>query len=169
MDEIWRPIPGALQYEVSDMGRVRRIAKGKGTVSGKVLKPFDGGNGYLKVALSCEGVVRKRAVHRLVAEVFLGKPHEKMDAAHWNGDRHDNRLENLRWATRTENMADTERLGRTAKGERNGHAKITAEDVVAIRSLCGGGMTQAQAGAKFGLTRGSVSDITRGRNWSHIQ
>lgn len=72
-------------------------------------------------------------VHRLVLFGFVGAPPAKCEACHWNGVRTDNRIENLRWATRAENSADSIRHGTRPFG--NGHvsSKLTAEDVREIR------------------------------------
>ncbi len=160
--ETWKQIDGHLEYEVSDHGRVRR--------NGGVLKPYDGGNGYLKVGLSARGVVSKFSIHRLVAGAFHGPPpQEGMDAAHWNGDRHDNRASNLRWATRSDNMRDMLRHERTAKGERNGHARLTSQDVRGMRELRANGATYQALADRYGLKWQTVQDACTGRNWGHLE
>jgi len=63
-------------------------------------------NGYPSVALSQGGVVTKLYVHRLVLLAFWGQPLPGEEACHNNGDRTDNRLENLRWDRHGSNMDD---------------------------------------------------------------
>lgn len=65
-------------------------------------------NGYRKVTVNS----KSQPVHRLMCEAYHGPaPQPPMDVAHWNGNRADNRPENLRWATRAENINDQLRHG----------------------------------------------------------
>lgn len=168
--EKWLPISGYPEYSVSSQGRVRRDVAARGTSAGKILKPYIQPNGYLKVTLSVGSVRCKRYVHRLVLEAFCGSPpFGKTDCAHGNGDRSDNRLLNLRWATRSENVADTERHGTKAKGERNGHAILTEGDVRRMRKLRADGCTQDYLAQAFGVHRWTVADACSGKNWGWLQ
>ena len=91
----WRPIVDYPEYEVSNAGDIRR--------GGRVLKPGRG-NGYLIVQL---GRNNKKYVHRLVALAFISNPENKPQVDHINRIRSDNRIENLRWATKSENQINT--------------------------------------------------------------
>jgi formylmethanofuran dehydrogenase subunit E len=104
MIETWMLIPGYEGlYEVSDLGRVY------GFRSKKILKGTPNRDGYPRVELRNENsqVQRHLFVHRLVLLAFVGEPPEGMEACHNNGDPSDNRLENLRWDTHSENMIDS--------------------------------------------------------------
>ena len=113
--EVWRPVPDAEgRYEVSDLGRVRSLVVGcrHGSIPRPkplVMAPFNnkpGRSGYWVVNLRVGGRVRCRCVSELVLTAFVGpRPSSLYDAAHANGDRHDNRLGNLLWATKKENAA----------------------------------------------------------------
>jgi hypothetical protein len=92
-DEIWRPSVRFPRYEASCLGRIRN------TKTGHTLSPWRMRNGYLQVN------VRRKAVtvHSIVLDAFWGPRPEGRQASHLNGDRADNRAENLRWETPTEN------------------------------------------------------------------
>src|ERR1044072_7187157 len=126
--EIWKTIPFAPSYAVSSFGRVRRIAGGQGARAGLLLKPIQTDR-YPAVNLYTRGVGAEHChIHRVVAITFLGEPPtNRHQVAHWDGDPHNNRLENLRWATAKENGgSDVIRHG-TRRGERNGTGKFTDE------------------------------------------
>jgi DNA invertase Pin-like site-specific DNA recombinase len=73
---------------------------------------------------------------------------------------------NLRWGTPQSNYADRDRHGRTAKGERHGQAKLTAEQAQAIRSRYrAGGTSERKLAAEFGVGRTTVRDILTGHSW----
>lgn len=125
MVERWAPVEGFEGlYEVSDAGRVRsldrRVPHGGHTklMRSRVLKPRPTRNGYLRVSLSSRGKTTDAYIHRLVACAFLGHPAEGVEVCHGNGNRVDNRLENLRWDTHGENVRDTVRHGNHAMTNR---------------------------------------------------
>jgi hypothetical protein len=114
--EQWRSIPGYEGwYEVSDYGRVRSVERT--TRHGRVRKRHvlraSVMLGYLKVDLSRDNKHRTRTVHQLVLEAFVGPGDgRRKQARHINGNRQDNRLENLCWGSAKENAADRARHGR---------------------------------------------------------
>lgn len=67
------------------------------------LKPAKVGAGYHRVGLYYHGKTHNRYVHRLVAETYLG-PANGREINHKNGNKTDNRVENLEWVTRSENV-----------------------------------------------------------------
>ncbi|AKC03065.1 HNH endonuclease [Gordonia phage Gsput1] len=107
--ERWLPVPDFDGYEVSDLGRVRSVAREivmrdgrKRKVPERLLRPGVSGSGHLVVAPSRQS----RMVHRLVLEAFVGARPEGMVCRHLNGDPADNRLENLQWGTYSSNSID---------------------------------------------------------------
>ena len=96
--EIWKPINGyEVLYEVSNYGRVRSLnyfCRGKHEILKLSAKP----NTYLKVALRKDGKVKYYRVHRLVADAFLPNPLNLPQVNHKDGNKHNNRPENLEWS-----------------------------------------------------------------------
>lgn len=159
--ENWKIIESHPQYQVSDLGRIKR--------NEKLIKPYIM-NKYLKVSLSLNGKVTKHYVHRLVACAFCIKSKDNQnDVAHFNGNPSDNRSINLRWATRSENMMDAMRHGTLANGEKNGQAKITKYDVIKMRERRSRGETFQSIANDYPVCRQTVQDAIHGINWSHIQ
>lgn len=116
--EEWRPAAGFPDYEVSSHGRVRGIDRRvpwRGTlrlIEGRVLKTRLK-DGYVHVGLRVNhSATSNIRIHRLVAATFIGPCPEGMEVLHINGVRDDNRIENLRYGTRQENVMDTIRHGR---------------------------------------------------------
>jgi len=117
--EQWRAVVGwETLYEVSDLGQVRSIARQsiRGdrpyTIRGRVLKPRRDTNDRLGVMLyDTQGKGHERRVHLLVLEAFVGPRPAGLEGCHWDDDHDNNRLENLRWATRSENEYDKVRNG----------------------------------------------------------
>jgi hypothetical protein len=123
--------------------------------------------GYMRVRLSSGGQRQRLSVHRLVALAFLGEPPSSQhQVAHNDGDRQNNRLNNLRWATGAENLADRERHGTELKGGRNGRAKLTEQDVAAILASP---VSDAILGREFGVSGTQINRIRKGESWSHLR
>jgi len=113
--ENWKDIPGYEgRYQVSDQGRVRSLdalilcsgpVKGAyySSKKGRVLRPGRMPLGHLSVAL---GKGNSQCVHKLVLISFTGAAPEGYECLHRNGAPDDNRLDNLHWGTRSENMKD---------------------------------------------------------------
>lgn len=139
--ERWLPIIGYEGlYEVSDLGRARSLDRTITTsdgrvrpIKGRILTPRPGKTGYLRASLSKGGVTRDYYLHRLVLEAFDRPCPDGMECCHWNDDRTDNRLENLRWASRSGNRYDSVRNGRHHHANKthcdHGH-EFTPENII---------------------------------------
>lgn len=168
MAEAWRIIAGFDAYEVSSLGRIRRRYRTvTNSVAGHVLKPFlsASGRGYQTVTLCAGDHRRKKMIHILVCAAFHGpSPSPNHQAAHWNGNRTDNREGNLRWATKLENARDAVRHGTTLLGMRHPGAKLTDDDVRLIIAKSGArGIGRALA-RELGVSESLISMIRSGKH-----
>ena len=125
--EIFRDIEGYDGlYQVSNLGNIKSYHKYK---EGKILRPAIHWKGYGIVVLT--GNIRKNCwVHRLVAKAFIPNPENKKEVNHINGIKNDNQLENLEWATSSENMKHAFRTG-LAK-ERKGKDNVLSIPVIQL-------------------------------------
>lgn len=104
MTEHWKPVRDFDElYLVSDMGRVISLR------SGMQLSP--GKTGYALVTLYKDDKRVVKSVHRLVAEAFLSNPDNLPIVNHKDGNKQNNRLDNLEWCTQKENVAHAIQMG----------------------------------------------------------
>lgn len=167
MIEEWRSVAEWPEYEVSNLGRVRRVETGR--VRSPILMKS---TGYLVVSMSRPGGDRKlAAIHRLVAFAFLGHPPaEGMQVNHKDSDRANPSLENLEWVTVSQNISHGYTHGRcNATGAANGHSKLTDAAVVDIRRLARPDRSNAIALAeRFNVSKATIYDVVSGRTWKHL-
>ena len=98
---MWKTIEGFCDYKISDEGQIVSLKNNQE----KLLHPhFDSRKKYLIIGLCNNGSVKSLLVHRLVAETFLGKRKKGYEVNHKNLNKTDNRVDNLEWVTRKENM-----------------------------------------------------------------
>lgn len=157
-----RPIRGSRGYSVTSEGDVYG-PRGK-------LKAFHNSGGYERVSITRDGVQHNAAVHRLVIEAFVGpRPSPMHEVAHGDGDRRNNRADNLRWVTRQGNVDDRHTHGTTACGESSGAAVLTAETVREIRTLhAASGSSYAELSRVYGTSYQNIMSIVKRRTWKHI-
>lgn len=179
MTEVWKPIPGFEgHYEASDQGRVRSLTRrvamrdrwgNEGTTlkHGRVIAPSRRKDGYLHVSLYVAGECSCLLLHRVILETFVGPPPSPAhQGCHGNKNTRDNRLKNLRWDTPAGNNADKLRHGTLPRGETSATAKLTEQEVLAIRERQG--EPQAVLAAEFGCTFSNISAIQRRKSWRHV-
>lgn len=156
------PIPGIPGYLATD----------DGGVVGKLGQPLKQRliDGYPVVTLKVGKRRRWYFVHRLVLMAHRGESPEGYEARHLNGDRLDNRLENLAWGTHAENVQDAVRHG-TARALKRGaasiRAKLSDDAVRAILAARGQGRSARIVGEEFGVTGARVSQLWRGYQWTY--
>lgn len=166
----WRAIPGWLAYDVSNDGQVRRVVQSRGARGGRILKPLlNRKTGYFSVCLSRQSFQKRIDVHRLVAITFLGDPPSVRHLiAHADGNRTNNCVVNLRWATQSENLSDCVRHGTAMIGSRNPATSLVELDVQAMRRMKGLGIPRSVIADGYGLHRRQVFKILARENWGHV-
>lgn len=180
MNEEWKEIKGNREvYEVSNLGNVRtkdRIGARGRFCKGRVLAQCENSSGYLRVAMNLTGNSKYYFVHRLVAEYFKSKKENKEYVNHINGNKKDNRVENLEWCTRSENEKHAWRTGLkkgemvSRKGERHGMHKLRQEQVDWIRTHYKKYDKEFGSNAmamKLGVSPQTITDIVNNRSWKH--
>src|SRR6185295_6565690 len=158
--EQWKAVVGAEGYEVSDAGRVRSYMGSRMRRPGaqpKILsvKPVYGYS-YVTLFMPKEGRKRLRAVHRIVLEAFRGPCPPKCQCCHNDGNRANNRLENLRWDTSRNNYMDRVRHNTVPRGEKHANSKLLDEERDAIRNLLRLGYPMNRIASLFGVCKGTV-------------
>jgi len=164
MEEKWLPVVGYEdRYEVSNFGFVRN------SVTKAILSPYYDKKGYLKVGLfdivNGQGRRRQRGIHTLMLIAFKGPGPNRHECCHIDGNPANNRLDNLRWDSHRNNMLDRIEHGTVNHGERNGQAKLTREQIFAIRI---DQRTQSEIGKEYGIAQATVSQIKTKARWGHI-
>jgi hypothetical protein len=158
--ERWRTILGFEQrYAISDWGRARNLE------TGKILTSIKHKSGYLAVNL-CDGKgnVMTHYLHRLTLTAFRGVCPVGMWARHLNGNRADNRLQNLEWSTPRRNARDKVYHGTNGK-------KLTVDDALEIRlaySYADPAYPEpviAMLAARYNVRPETIRDIVTRRRW----
>jgi hypothetical protein len=125
----------------------------------RALKPGMTSMGYVTVGIGLGGGKnqRSRYVHELVLEAFMGPRPLGMECCHNNGDKTDNRLENLRWDTRSENSNDSFRDGTRPTNENHHWTKLDNESVEEAIGLVNNGVSQSEVARQFNVHPSTIS------------
>lgn len=175
MKEVWKNIDGYNgMYQVSNLGRVRSF-KSNRSKHGHIMSLTISKRGYVRVTLYNGG--RKHCtVHRLVAKAFIPNLENKSEVNHIDGDKNNNRVDNLEWSTRSENMTHAYHtclhtaLYRTIKTKhgtiiRSG-AKLHSSDICDIREKYStGNYSMRTLGKEYDVSSAMISKIINGQAW----
>jgi hypothetical protein len=165
--EVWKQVVGfENHYAVSNFGRVKRTAKGKGTYVGRIVKKSKHSAGYEAVNLT-DGVKKNYVlVHRIICEAFRGSPPSgRHEVAHKDGNKKNNRLANLRWATPAENSYDNFLNGTSTGVSSDKRRVLSDEDIMAIRK---DRRPSHEVAADYGVTDRNITAIWRRDTYRHI-
>lgn len=168
--EIWHTIPNLKGYEASSLGRIRSWRR-RGLPAPRASSPFQKklrpkSDGLPYLVTTIDGV--PRYVHHLVLEAFVGPRPEGMEACHNDGDCQNNELSNLRWASKTENEADKNLHGTRLRGENHRRAKLTEDEVRAMRRQHENGASLDYLAAYYAVAKSTACRIVKRKLWTHI-
>jgi len=136
-------------------------------VKGRALKPYLNKDGYHSVTVAG----KKTKVHRLLAEAFIPNPENKPEVNHIDGDKTNNAVTNLEWATASENRQHAYDTGLRGRAVDRVLAKLSEDDVRAIRSAYldkynGWGRAMAR---KYGVSATVISYIVNWKTYKHVR
>jgi hypothetical protein len=156
----WHDIPGwNAEYQISNDGQVKRRTLTYRNKYSPVVLVKTAPNGYKYCWLGGQSG-KNFYIHRLVAFSFVGpQPSDSHEVAHWDGNRANNHFENLRWATRSENMLDMRRHGT--------HKRLTVAKVKDIRARLEH-TSRTELAKEFGCTYQLIAKIARNELWRDI-
>lgn len=168
-EEVWKGVKGYEGfYEVSNLGRVKSLDRSYEirpgvsiTSKGKVLTPVVTKLGYLRVKLSVLGKVTTFFVHRLVAFSFLGGESEGLQVNHIDGNKRNNKSENLEWCTSQQNIkhAFYTGLSKNKAGEEHPNCKLSDLEVEFIRYWCSLNCKNKDLAEVFKVSTSSISEL----------
>ena len=175
--EEWKDVVGFEGfYKVSNYGRIksvdRTVLRKNGIpchVNEKILNYWHH-NGYERAGLRKPDYYEQFFVHRIVAAAFIGCIPEGMEVCHQDGDRKNNRPENLRYGTRSDNVIDAIRHGThytpyRAVGEDRKISKINNDIVRQIRASSESSTVLAD---RFKISQTLVKSVKRRTAWAHV-
>lgn len=172
--ETWKTISGASNYEVSDLGRVRRSLNAPShpnATPGRVMSARpDPSTGYCRVSIrGDDGKLMRAQAHRLVAYAFMSPARKGLQVNHLDGNKENNALKNLEWCTPQENVKHAWSTGlcTPSRGEKHGMAKVSDEMSIVIRDAASRGVSQKDIANVMNVTDACISSIVLGKTFKH--
>ena len=167
--EIWKDIEGYEGlYQISNLGRVRSLARA--TTSGKVLKQMKK-HGYMNVCFSKNNVDKYFRVHRLVALAFIPNPENKPTVNHIDGNKANNNVSNLEWATHSENETHSYRsLGKKPNRPWAGKPRKFARAFTdqQVRDIRKDKRPSREIGKEYGVSKTTILNIKAKKIYKEI-
>lgn len=183
--EIWLDCPEYEKvYQVSNLGRVRSkpifirhdgiFGDENGYIKHvKIKNQTVNRYGYLTTKLCYDGKCRRLTIHRLVAKAFLTNENNYNQVNHINGNKFDNRLDNLEWVSASQNIQHAYDTGLMTsehmQGSKHFNAKVNEEDVIEMRRLYDNKeMKIKQISEKYNIGVSTTYDICKRKTWKNI-
>lgn len=171
-DEVWKDVERYEGlYQISNYGKVKSFKHRVHGENGVILKPHEY-DAYSQYKLSDSNNKEERIpAHRLVATAFIPNPNNYPEVNHKNGVKTDNRVQNLEWCTRQQNIIHMHKVlyPHMMRGRRNPRTGITEEDALRIYELAiKEERTLEDIGEEYGISACAVVDIKVGRTWNYV-
>lgn len=166
------PVPGQEHYFAAPTGEVY-TTNPSNRWRGKIVRLSEGdnGRGYLRVSIN----KRLVPVHAIIAETFIGPRPLGMEVNHKDGNKRNNKWQNLEYVTRSQNMKHAHAMGlaENKKGDQHHNARISRETAIAIKreylSICVNGRLPDREGRrlseKYGVGLDVPRQIAKGKSW----
>lgn len=157
--EEWKDLLEHNNYEISNYGNI------KNKTTRHILKPQIKSGGYAYIGLRIDGTKKHYSLHRLVVKYFVSGEKEYFEVNHIDGNKLNNRFDNLEWISHKENMKHAHDSGLNNKFTRN--SKLTETQVLEIfnsRSLKGA----VQLAKEYNVNVTTIRDIINRKSWTHI-
>jgi len=191
--EVWKDVIGYEgYYKISNFGRimtVRRIENitkfGKATtmiINQRLGAITINKQGYPCAILTINGNTKRCLIHRVLAQAFIPNPENKKTVNHKNGIKCDNNLDNLEWATYTENikhaydngLRKVSELQKTKykmlyTGEGSHRSKLKENDISVILSMRKDGISVKDIAFKYNVNTVTIYNVINGKRWNNIQ
>lgn len=168
-DEPMRPVPGYEGvYSITPDGRMWMHSRilvydtHDFEIAGLWKKPHVTAKGYWRYAVQDGDKVRTLRVHRLVASAYIPNPDDLPEVNHINGDKANNHVSNLEWATRKKNMAHAHQTGLIKR-------KLDPDKVREIRRRRANGEERDVLAAEFGVRAEAIRRAVRRETWAHVE
>lgn len=169
LPEEWRIVVGWEGiYSVSSFGKVRRDASFRPKHAGLVMKPRTDRYGYLTVLLQRCGRREYRTVHALVCDAFIGPMPEGLTRNHKDGNKKNNRADNLEYVTGKENSRHAAQLGLIFDGARCHSAKLTESQIPGIRQRLANGESMLSIANDLGVSNAAIWKIHTRISWKNF-
>lgn len=167
--ETWKDVKGFEgKYQISSLGRVKSLSNNK---KEKILKNGINTTGYLIICLCNNPYYKTFLVHRLMMIAFE-KPNilNKSDVNHIDGNKLNNRLDNLEWNTRQENIIHSFAHDMSKKGSKHYHSKLQDDIIIEIRNKhIPYHYTQKMLAEEYKVSEGTIQSIIERRTWNHVK
>lgn len=172
--EIWKAIPSAHLYEVSNFGRARSLPRtipthhGTRTTKLKLLSLRDNGKGYKFISTCLYKQKEKHyLVHRLVAILFIPNPNVLPEVNHKDANKGNNHVNNLEWVTLQDNRDHAVANDLIHSGEDAPNVKLTLQGVIKIRQTMTDNPNQniCALARSYGVQGTTIQKIIRGQRW----
>lgn len=164
-------VPG---YHVTKDGDVfsRRVKGPKirlGDTWFKLKPPSDNFGRKILILKDLDGQKKNFKVHRLVLQAYVGPCPEGLECCHNDGNPSNNKLENLRWDTKQNNVKDKRRHGTILSGEKAGSSKLKEKDIIDIKTLRETtDLSYSKIGKIYNVDGSTIYKIVKNKRWKHL-
>jgi hypothetical protein len=179
--EKWKYIEESDNYFVSTCGRIKRgdrrvwneLNKSYSFYKEKIIKQSTNNTkGYCRLKIYyLDNSFRTEVVHRLVALTFISNPNNYKQINHIDGNKTNNKLENLEWCNQSQNIRHSINILNNihgVKGETNNFSVLKEKQVKQIPILIKEGKTNIEISKLFNVAPSTISEIINGRSWKHL-